>query len=170
MWGLWSVTGSNISRPNLMATPQLGFPEHKNLSHTRGSHNFKLEKPKPTQGLITGHHGDKETGLLSTYTLCLRENSGTWKRCTAEDGPSANPCPKTVLVMEVASLGILVTHQLLPQILNRNINDATVLSLPLLSHSVFFSSHRHCCYHLTLLCCEPAPQVQNTWHNTGTTL
>lgn len=64
--GLWQVPASH--KPYLMITPQLGFPEHKNLSHTRGSHNLKLEKPKPTQGLVTGHHGNKKTGLLGTST------------------------------------------------------------------------------------------------------
>lgn len=64
--GLWQVPASH--KPYLMITPQLGFPKHKNLSHTRGYHNLKLEKPKPTQGLVTGHHGNKKTGLLSTST------------------------------------------------------------------------------------------------------
>lgn len=42
----------------------------------------------------------------SALELSLREESGkTWKRYTAEDDLSGNPYPKTVLVMEAASLG-----------------------------------------------------------------
>lgn len=38
------------------------FQERKTTATTRGSHNLKLGKPKPTPGLLTGHHGGRETG------------------------------------------------------------------------------------------------------------
>lgn len=46
MWGLWSVAGSSISRPHLMATPQLGFQEQKNLSHNQGIPQPQIRKTK----------------------------------------------------------------------------------------------------------------------------
>lgn len=89
-----------------------GFKSRKTLATTKGSHNLKLEKPKPTQGLVTGHHGDRETGLLSTSTLSLRKDSGTtWKKCTAEEGPSGSSYPRTVLAWRLhAWVAVIILH------------------------------------------------------------
>lgn len=65
--GLQQVPASLV--PTSQPHHSWDFKSRKTSATTRGSHNLKLEKPKPTQGLVTSHHGDKETGLLSTSLL-----------------------------------------------------------------------------------------------------
>lgn len=67
--GLWA--GPSTSGPP-------SWPHHSWVSRAEelqpqpeGSRNLKLGKPKPTPGLVSGHHGDRETWPLSSM-LSLR--------------------------------------------------------------------------------------------------